>query len=117
MESKLVEILEKLQFDVILQGTLDSTADYPDSFFSYWNLETPRESFYDNRHSRITWVYQIVAYSNDRATLLDMTTKAIETLEENGFIIDGESTDIASDLKSHTGKIIEATYIEVKGGN
>lgn len=118
MENKLVSVLEELElsqeFDVILQGTIDPEDGYPDNFFSYWNWETPRDGYYDNRHTKVLWGFQIVAYSTDRNFLIEMTKKAIEKLEENKFIIDSDGEDISSNLKSHTGKMIEVYFIEKK---
>ena len=118
MENKLVSILEELEleqeFDVILQGTIDPNEGYPENFFSYWNWETPRGSYYDNKHTNVRWGFQIIAYSTDRNFLNEMTKKAIEELEKNNFIIDSEGEDIASNLKSHTGKMIEIYFIEKK---
>lgn len=118
MENKLVSILEGLEleqgFDVILQGTLDPNDGFPDNFFSYWNWETPRESYYDNKHTSVRWGYQINVYSTDRKFLNEMTKKAIEELEKNNFDIDSDGEDIASNIKSHTGKMFEVYFIEKK---
>ena len=119
MENKLVSILEGIEleqdFDVILQGTLDPEDGYPENFYTYWNWETPRDGFYDNRHSKVYWGFQIIAYSTDRNFLLKMTKKAIEELEKNNFIIDSDGgEDIASNLQSHTGKMFEVSIIEIK---
>lgn len=118
MENKLVTLLEGLEleqdFDVILQGTIDPEDGYPDNFFSYWNWETPRDGFYNNKHTKVHWAFQIIAYSTDRNFLIEMTNKAIEELEKNEFIIDSDGEDIASNLQSHTGKMIEVYFIEKK---
>lgn len=118
MENKLVDILSNLELeqdiDVILQGSLDSVNDYPDNFFTYWNWETPREGYYDNKHSKVHWGYQISAYSTDRKFLLEMMEQAIKKLEDNNFIIDSEGEDIACESKNHTGKMIEILFIEKK---
>lgn len=118
MENKLVSILEGLEleqgFDVILQGTLDPEEGYPDNFFTYWNWETPRDGYYNNKHSKVYWGFQIIAYSTDRSFLNEMLKKAIEKLEENNFIINSDGEDVASNLQSHTGKMIEVYFIEIK---
>jgi len=118
MENKLVSILEGLEleqdFDVVLQGTLDPEDGYPDNFFSYWNWETPRDGYYNNKHTKVYWGFQIIAYSSDRNFLNKMTKRAIEELEKNEFITDSDGEDIASNIKSHTGKMIEVYFIEKK---
>ena len=112
MTDKLINTLEALGFDVILQGTLDSDDNIPEAFFTYWNWETPRSSYYDNKHSKIIGSYEVVAYGFDRTTVETMIQNAIVKLEEAGFIIDSEGEDIASNIKSQTGKMIEVFYEE-----
>lgn len=121
MENKLVSILGGLkltnEFDVILQGTLDPEEVYPEHFFTYWNWETPRESFYDNSYSKVNWAFQIVAYSTDRTFLSVMVKEALKELERNGFIIEDNGEDISTSDKHHTAKLFEVRFLEIKGGN
>lgn len=118
MEDKLVNVLEGLnltqEFDVTLQGTLD-TEDYePENYFTYWCWDNARGEMYDNKHHKNDIGYEITAYSTDRTFLLEMISKAVETLEENDFIIDSDPTDIASNNKTHTAKMIEVYFIQKK---
>lgn len=118
MEDRLVSVLEGIElsqdYDVILQGTL-SECDYePENFFSYWCWDNIRDSFYNNERSRNLLGYQITGYSTDRTFLSEMMEKAVEELEKNDFIIEDDITDIASDNKAYTAKMIEVYFIKKK---
>lgn len=118
MENKLVEILESLnlsqEYDVILQGSLDSEDEMPNNYFTYWCWDNARGSYYDNKHSKNLIGYQIVAYSTDRTTLIEMMAKAIEELEKNDFIIEDDETDMATSQPGYTAKTIDIYYMKKK---
>ena len=48
MKEDLITLLKTLNYPVFLQGSLNSEADYPDSFFTFWNFETPETAYYSN---------------------------------------------------------------------
>ena len=116
MENKLVEILESLdlniEYDVILQGSLDSTDEAPENYFTYWCWDNARSNYYDNKHNINYIGYQIVAYSIDRATANEMITKAIKELEKNGFVLEEDETDLHTSRKDYTAKTIDIYYIK-----
>lgn len=118
MEDRLISVLEGIElsqdFDVMLQGTL-SDCDYePENYFTYWCWDNVRDGFYDNEHSKNHVGFQINGYSTDRTLLTEMMEKAVEELKKNDFIIDDDITDIASDNKAYTAKMIEVYFIKKK---
>lgn len=118
MESELVSLLEGLklsqEFNVILQGTLDAEDLEPDNYFTYWCWDNARGMNYDNRTHKNNIGYQITAYSTDRNFLLEMINKTITELEKNNWIIDNDDTDVASNNKYHTAKMIDVYFIKKK---
>lgn len=118
MENKLVSILEGLEldqdYDVILQGTLSSEDYEPDNYFTYWCWDNARGEFYDNQYNKNDVGYQITAYSTDRTFLLKMMNEAIKELELNDFIIDEDETDVSTNDKIHTAKMINVYFINKK---
>lgn len=117
MENRLYEILSNLNlsqdYDVILQGSLDAADVFPNNYFTYWNWDNARDSFYDNKHTRNLMGYQINAYSTDRTFLSEMMDKAIVALEANGFIIDDDVVDTTCQ-KGYTAKMIDVYFIKKK---
>lgn len=112
MKKKLIEILENLNYPVFLQGSLNNEAEYPDTFFTFWNFETPESGFYDNGASKAVWGFWIYIYSNDPILVEMELEKARNLLKEAGYIASGKGEDVASDIDTHTGRMIEVYFIE-----
>lgn len=112
MKVELIKLLETFGFPVFLQGSMNDDEDYPDSFFTFWNFETPEDSHYDNEAVRAVWGIWVYFYSNDPASIDTKLEEARKLLKENGWIIDGKGEDVNSDVKTHTGRMITCYKIE-----
>lgn len=114
----LINTLKTFNYDVVRQGSYSTPTEkpYPDSFFTYWNFETPRSGFYDNRHNKAEYGYWVYFYScnpDDIDWFMEKTIKeAGKRLEEQGFIITGDGEDASSGVETHQGKMIEVYYIK-----
>lgn len=106
MKSKLINLLETLGYPVFLQGSLNSEEKYPDSFFTFWNFDTPEEAFYDNEANQALWGFWIYFYSVEPELVEIMPERARKLLKENGFILQGKAHDISVDKPTHTGAFI-----------
>lgn len=115
MKKKLVDLLETFGFEVFLQGSLNSEENYPDSFFTFWNFETPETAFYDNTANQAVWGFWIYFYSINPRLVDKVPEKARELLKENGFILQGKARDIEVDKPTHTGAFITAYIREAYG--
>lgn len=113
----LITTLKEFGYPVEKQGSMPSPSEqpYPNSFFTYWNFETPRSGFYDNKHHKAEYGYWIYFYSNnpdDIDWFLEDTIKEAGTkLEEKGFVVIGDGEDADSGTYTHDGKMIEVYYI------
>ncbi len=103
MKSDLIGLLQTLGYPVFLQGSINTNAAYPDSFFTFWNFETPEAAFYDNDAGRAVWGFWIYFYSVNPTLVETEPEKARKLLKQNGFIIDGKANDINVDRPTHTG--------------
>lgn len=112
MKKKLIELLESLNYPVFLQGSLNNEAEYPDTFFTFWNFETPEGSFYNNAASKAVWGFWIYIYSDNPELVEAELEKARSLLKEAGYITSGKGEDVASDVDTHTGRMIEVYFIE-----
>lgn len=110
MTNYLIELLETLGFDVIQQGTLDQEEECPTSYFTIYNWDNPRTTYYNNKHRAVEYNYQIQFYSQDFKMVDEIVDKAVQLLEENGFLIDEEPTDDYSDRKDYIAKSFDVTY-------
>ena len=103
VKSDLITLLETLKYPVFLQGSLNANAAYPDSFFTFWNFETPEAAFYDNNANRAAWGFWIYFYSTDPLLVETEPEKARQLLKENDYILQGKAYDIGVDRPTHTG--------------
>lgn len=113
MKQKLIEILETCGFPVSLQGSLSPTAEYPDSFFTFWNFDTPDSMHYDNEAHSAVWGFWVFFYSNDPELVETETEKIRLLLKQNGFIVPGRGEDADSGRDTHTGRMLTVYFMEV----
>ena len=112
MKNELIEILKTLGYPVFLQGSLNPDEEYPETFFTFWNFETPEAGFYDNKASKAVWGFWIYIYSSNPALTDTELEKARQLLKANGWIATDKGQDVQSDEPTHTGRMIESYCIE-----
>lgn len=99
-KEELEKILKATGYPASLQGTI---GDYPESFYTYWNFETP-ETFYDDTAAYAVWGFWIFFFSADPALVESETSAAIARLRAAGWVVDGRGEDALSDEPTHTGR-------------
>lgn len=112
MKSELIAKLETFGYPVFLQGSLDTDEQYPDSFFTFWNFETPEGEFYDDKPHRAVWGFWVYFYSVNPQLVEEKTEAARILLKANGWIPNGKPNDISVDVPTHTGSMFEIFGIE-----
>lgn len=113
MEDKLIELLETFGYPVYRQGSLSNDATYPDSFFTFWNNQSPDHAFYDNTEYGTEWDFDVNFYSNDPDLTYSKLFEAKTLLKQNGWVVPGKGHDVMSDEPSHSGRGISALFLEV----
>lgn len=103
MKNELITLLETLGYPVFLQGTINSVEEYPESFFTFWNFETPEAAFYDNYPGRAVWGFWVYFYSTNPKLVETQPEAARKLLRSNDFILKGKANDISVDKPTHTG--------------
>lgn len=112
MEDKLIEILETFGYPVVRQGSLGPDEEYPDSFFTFWNNDSPDHAHYDNAEYGTEWDFDVNFYSIDPEKTYQVLADARIELKQNKWIIPGKGYDVASDEVTHTGRGMRAFYLE-----
>lgn len=112
MKNELVVLLETLGFPVYLQGTINSMDEYPESFFAFWNFDTPEAAFYDDAANRAVWGFWIYFYSVDPELVESIPEQARQLLKANDWILQGKANDISVDKPTHTGAFFTAYKFE-----
>ena len=103
MKEELRTILEAAGFPARLQGSMAAHEEYPESFWTFWNFETP-ETYYDNSPISAVWGYWIFFYSSDPDLVDSESAAAISRLRAAGWTVAGRGEDTVSDQASHTGR-------------
>lgn len=112
MEDKLIQVLQELGYSVMRQGSLTPDDAYPEHFFTFWNNDSSDHAHYDNAEYGTVWNYSINFYSTDPEKTYAELNEARAKLKENGWILPGKGYDVASDEVTHTGRGMDAYFLE-----
>lgn len=112
MEDQLIKILSTFGYPVFRQGSLSDDESYPDDFFTYWNEDSSDHSHYDNSEYGTNWSFRVYFYSINVNRAYSMLMEAKAKLKQAGWIVSGKGYDVASDEPTHTGRAIDAQYLE-----
>lgn len=113
----LSDVLESFGLPVYLQGSIADNEAYPASFYTYYNNDSDGLTYYDNTERRVYWDFDVNAFSDNPDTAQAMLMQARDALRARGYIVPGRGYDIISDEPTHTGRGINATYVERVGNN
>ena len=109
---ELLDTLEAFQYPVYRQGSMSDEEEYPETFFTFWNNDTPDHSFYDNESYGMEAYYSIYVYSSDPEKVYSLLSQARKDLKEKGWIAQGRGFDAASDRETHTGRGLNVIYMK-----
>ena len=112
MKEQLIELLETFGYPVRLQGSLAPDEPYPESFFTFWNDDTPDGAHYNNDAIAFIWTFSIFFFSADPEKVNSMMPAVRALLRSHGWMVQGLGYDAPSDEKTHTGRGITALYIQ-----
>lgn len=112
MWEKLEEIFKKLELPYSRQGSYESENDYPPSFFTFWNANTPNDGFYDNKEHRVLWYWYIYFYTKNASIFYSKMNEFIALAKEAGFIVEGRGSDAPTDRPDYFGRYVRIIYIE-----
>jgi hypothetical protein len=113
MEDNLLEILQSFGYPVYRQGSMSDDEKYPETFFTFWNTESPDHSHYDNDEYGTSWSYNIFVYSSDPAKTYSLLLEARTALKQAGWVAPSKGFDAASDEATHTGRGLEVYYLQI----
>ena len=116
MKETLIQVLKDTfssAYPIFLQGSLGADAKYPDSFFTFWNNSTRDFDTFDDEPIATVWDFDVNFYSTDPTLVNTVLATAKSALKTNGFLISGVGYDVASDEPTHTGRGLNALYIEI----
>lgn len=101
---KLFDLFEEIGLPYFRQGSL-TDEDYQPSFFTFWNVDTTNDSFYDNRERRYIEYVQVGFYTNDATKIYSVMEDFIQRAEEKGFAVEGRGQDANADKETYFGRV------------
>ena len=110
MEDALIELLETFGYPVYRQG---SVSEYPDSFFTFWNNDSPDHAHYDNEDYGTDWSFSVNFYSTDPALTYSVLADARILLKQHEWVVPSKGYDVQTDEPSHTGRGLTIFYMEI----
>ena len=113
MEDKLIEILSGFDYPVYRQGSMSDNDEYPETFITFWNVESPDHSYYDNTDYGTSWSYNVYVYSSDPELTYSVILDIRTALKNAGWICPSKGFDTPSDRETHTGRGLEIAYLEI----
>jgi hypothetical protein len=113
MEDTLIELLSSFGYPVYRQGSLSEGDKYPDSFFTFWNSDSPDHSHFDNDNYGTDWAFSVYFYSVDPDLVYQTISDARILLKQNHWIVPSKGFDVDSDEPSHIGRGLAVLFLEV----
>lgn len=101
---KLFDLFDEIGVEYFRQGSM-SDADYKPEFFTYWNIDTPNDSFYDNHETRYIEYIQVGYYTNDAKKIYSGMDDFIAKAKEKGFVVEGRPKDANADKANFYGRV------------
>lgn len=112
MWEKLEPIFQQLELPYSRQGSYEEDAELPESFFTFWNMDTPEGGYYDNKAHKAVWFWSIYFYTKNPTLIYSKLNEFITMAKEQGFIAEGRGRDIASGIPNYNGRYVVLKYIE-----
>jgi hypothetical protein len=101
---ELFALLDEIGYPYFRQGSM-SDKDYKPEFFTYWNIDTTNDSFYDNNETRYIEYIQVGLYTNNARSVYTLMDDFIERAKNRGFVIVGRPQDANADKTEYFGRV------------
>lgn len=95
-----------------LQGSFEKNEAYPESFITFFLIDSPDLNFYNNKSNCTAFYFDVNFYSSYPELVDTVPEEITEKLTEVGFKRQGKGTDLVSDYPTHTGWNLSFVYQE-----
>lgn len=112
MWEKLEKVFKAIGLDYSRQGSYAADAEFPTSFFTFWNYDIPEDGFFDNKSNRAIWIWQVYFYTSDPNIIYSKMQEFIDLAKKEGFIPDSRGMDIPAGIPNYMGRMVQIKFIE-----
>lgn len=109
---RLFELFDEIGLPYFRQGSV-SDADYQPSFFTFWNIDTPNASFYDNSERRFIEYVQVGFYTNDASLVYSVMDDFVKRAKAKGFVVNGRPIDANAGKDNYFGRVCFIRIINI----
>lgn len=113
MIEKLIGLLEKYSYPVILHGSMAKDEPYPENFITFQITGSPEQDFFDGNPYGTQWRFMVAFYTSNPELLSTMPKQIYTDLKAAGWIPQGKGYITPSDEPTHTGWVNEYHFLEV----
>ena len=101
---ELFNLFDEIGLPYFRQGSM-TDGDYAPSFFTFWNIDTPNDSFYDNSARRYIEYVQVGFYTNNARLIYSQMDDFIKRAKEKGLVVEGRAKDANADKDNYYGRV------------
>lgn len=105
-------VLAATGYEYARQGSYAPEGPLPASFFTFWNVSTDEDQFYDNSPFRAVWRWQIYFYTKDPSLMYSVMGSLIASARAAGFVPEGRAEDIDAKEPGYVGRTVHLRYPE-----
>ena len=117
MWAKLAEVFSEIETENGIpysrQGSYEIDEQLPNDFFTFWNVSSDYDGFYNAKPHKCIWYWNIFYYTNNPENIYSGLEIFIRKALEKGFIVDGSGKDLLSVEPNYFGRYITIKYIEI----
>lgn len=105
-------VLQATGYEYARQGSYADAGELPSTFITFWNLDTPTASHYDNEPNRAIWRWQVYLYTKNPAIMYTAMQDLLAAAKQAGFVLEGMAWDIDADEPGYVGRTARLAYCE-----
>lgn len=99
----LFDLFDEFGLPYFRQGSM-SDAQYQPEFFTFWNIDTPSDSHYDNQEIRFHEYVQVGYYTNDASKIYSTMDEFTQRARAKGFTA-SRAFDAPADKDNYYGRV------------
>lgn len=107
---ELFKLFEEMGYEHFRQGSL-ADEDYLDSFFTYWNYDSPTLKNRDNVSKVFGEYVMVYFYTNNANLIYSVMDDFITRAKQKGFIVEGKAHDTPADKDDYFGRLVNIKII------
>lgn len=107
---ELFNLFDEMGYEYFRQGSL-ADEDYLDSFFTFWNYDSPNLKIRDNVSKVFSEHVMVYFYTNKASLIYSVMDDFITRAKLKGFKVEGRAYDTPADKENYYGRLVRIKII------